>query len=213
MSQPAEVLESGSTLRGEQPGGSQARHAQAGTKRLISGASLVLGGMLVGQASNFAFNAVGAHALGPAHYGTLAASMALISFATPLLAAIQAVASREATSLAARNELRKLRPMLRHYGLRVTCGALALGAAIAAASSWISGLFHLGSPWFVVIVGVAIPCYIGEPPARRRSARHRAFRPLCAGRVSSRGRPKRSSACWRWGCCGGPRFPAWRPSQ
>ena len=50
MSQPAEVLESGSTLRGGQPGGSQARHAQAGTKRLISGASLVLGGMLVGQA-------------------------------------------------------------------------------------------------------------------------------------------------------------------
>ena len=159
MSQPAEVLESGSTLRGEQPGGSQARHAQAGTKRLISGASLVLGGMLVGQASNFAFNAVGAHALGPAHYGTLAASMALISFATPLLVAVQSVASREATSLAARKELRKLRPMLRYYGLRLTCGSLALGAAIAAASSWVSGLFHLGSPWFVVIVGVIIPCY------------------------------------------------------
>ena len=115
--------------------------------------------MLVGQAANFAFNAVGAHALGPAHYGTLAASMALIGFATPLLAAIQAVASREATSLAARNELRKLRPMLRHYGLRLICGALALGAAIAAASGWISDLFHLGSPWFAVIVGVAIPCY------------------------------------------------------
>src|SRR6266566_4932685 len=34
-------------------------------RRLISGATLVLGGTMVGQASGFAFNAVGAHALGP----------------------------------------------------------------------------------------------------------------------------------------------------
>ena len=94
---------------------------------MISGASLVLGGTLVGQVSKFVFNAVGAHALGPAHYGVLAASMALISFATPLLAALQAVASREATSLAARNELRKIGPMLRHYGLRVTGGVAGAG--------------------------------------------------------------------------------------
>ena len=158
MSQPAEVLQSESKLE-EPRNASRTRHTQPGTRHLISGASLVLGGMLVGQAANFAFNAVGAHALGPARYGTLAASMALIGFATPLLAAIQAVSSREATSLAARNELRKLRPMLRHYGLRLLCGALALGAAIAAASGWISDLFHLGSPWFAVMVGVAIPCY------------------------------------------------------
>ena len=117
---------------------------------------------MVGQASGFAFNAVGAHALGPARYGVLAASMALLSFVIPLLAAVQAVASRKATSLVARRELGKAAPLLRHYGLRVTCGALALSAVAAAASSWLSGLFHLGSPWLVVIVGATIPCYVAS---------------------------------------------------
>lgn len=117
---------------------------------------------MVGQACGFAFNAVGAHSLGPARYGVLAASMALLSFVIPLLAAVQAVASRKATSLMARRELGKAAPLLRHYGLRVTCGALALGATAAAASSWLSGLFHLGSPWLVVIVGATIPCYVAS---------------------------------------------------
>ena len=115
---------------------------------------------MVGQACSFAFNAVGAHALGPARYGVLAASMALLSFVVPLLAAVQAVASRKATSLVARRELGKAVPLLRHYGVRVTCGALALGATAAAASRWLSGLFHLGSQWLVVIVGATIPCYV-----------------------------------------------------
>jgi O-antigen/teichoic acid export membrane protein len=126
---------------------------------MISGASLVLGGSLVGQAANFGFNAVGAHALGPAGYGVLAASMALLSFAGPLLAALQAAASREAASLAARGQLWQVAPLLRHYGLRVTCGSLVLAGAAAAASGWISGLFHLGSPWIVVLIGATIPCY------------------------------------------------------
>jgi O-antigen/teichoic acid export membrane protein len=129
-------------------------------RRLISGATLVLGGTMVGQACGFVFNAVGAHALGPARYGVLAASMALLSFVIPLLAAVQAVASRKATSLVARRELGKAAALLRHYGLRVTCGALALSTAAAAASSWLSGLFHLGSPWLVVIVAATIPCYV-----------------------------------------------------
>jgi O-antigen/teichoic acid export membrane protein len=129
-------------------------------RRLISGATLVLGGTMVGQACGFAFNAVGAHALGPARYGVLAASMALLSFVIPMLAAVQAVASRKATSLVARRELGKAVPLLRHYGLRLTCGALALSAVAAAASGWLSGLFHLGSPWLVVIVGATIPCYV-----------------------------------------------------
>ena len=114
MSQPAEVLDSEVAARGRSGRARSGRvtHRRA-LKRMISGASLVLGGTLVGQASNFVFNAVGAHALGPARYGVLAASMALLSFAALLLAAIQAVASREATSLAARNELANVAPMLR----------------------------------------------------------------------------------------------------
>jgi O-antigen/teichoic acid export membrane protein len=154
-----EVLGSESALRAEDLGGRPGRQAPAGLKRMLSGASLVLGGSLVGQAANFAFNSVGAHALGPARYSVLAASIALFSFAAPFLTAVQAVASREATSLAARKELWKVPPMLRHYGLRVIGGSLVLGGAAAAASSWISGVFRLGSPWIVVLVGATIPCY------------------------------------------------------
>ena len=136
-----------------------AREATDSVKRVISGATLVLGGTMVWQASNFVFNAVGAHALGPARYGALAASLALLSFVGPLLLAIQAVTSRETTTLADRGELAKIRPMLRYYGLRVTGGGLILGAIVVAMSGALSSLFHLGSPWLVVIVGVVIPGY------------------------------------------------------
>ncbi len=136
-----------------------ARRAPAGMKGMISGASLVLAGTMVGQAANFLFNAVGAHSLGPGRYGVLAASIALLSFAGPFFAAMQAAASRAAASLAARKQLWMVAPMLRHYALRMTGVSLVLAAAAAAASGWISGLFHLGSPWFVVLIGATIPCY------------------------------------------------------
>jgi O-antigen/teichoic acid export membrane protein len=159
MSQPSKTLESGTAIGATVGSGKPAREPTQSVKRVISGASLVFAGTMIWQASNFLFNAVGAHALGPARYGTLAASLALLSFASPLLAAIQAVASRETTTLADRGELAKIRPMLRHYGLRVTGGALIIGAIVIATSGWLSSLFHLGSPWLVVIVGAVIPAY------------------------------------------------------
>jgi O-antigen/teichoic acid export membrane protein len=137
-----------------------ARAATDSMTRLISGATLVLGGTMVWQASNFVFNAVGAHALGPARYGVLAAATALLSFATPLLMAIQAVTSRETTLLMDRNELAKLKPMFRYYGLKVTGGGLVLGGIVAAMSGWFSGVFRLGSPWLVVVIGAVIPGYV-----------------------------------------------------
>lgn len=159
MSQQSQALGSSA------PAGTKAhawptRETPGSVKRAISGASLVLGGTLVWQVSNFVFNAVGAHTLGPARYGVLAASTALLSFATPLLYAIQAVTSREATSLADSNELAKVKPMLRHYGLRVTGGGLVLGGIVAVTSGWLSAEFHLGSPWLLVIIGAAIPGYV-----------------------------------------------------
>jgi O-antigen/teichoic acid export membrane protein len=160
MSQQSEVLERGAPVGMQVRSRGPAREAPDSLKRIISGASLVLGGTFIWQGSGFIFNAVGAHALGPARYGVLAASTALLGFATPLLFAIQAVASREVTSLAARKERVKVKPMLRHYGLRVTGGGLVLGGIAAATSTWISSLFHLGSPWLVVIVGAAIPGYV-----------------------------------------------------
>jgi O-antigen/teichoic acid export membrane protein len=159
MSQQSQALESGATT-GTKARAWHARETPDSVKRVISGASLVLGGTLVWQASNFVFNAVGAHALGPARYGVLAAATALLSFATPLLYAVQAVTSREATSLVDRNEVAKVKPMLRHYGLRVIGGGLVLGGIMAAASVWLSAVFHLGSPWLIVIVAAAIPGYV-----------------------------------------------------
>ena len=99
--------------------------------------------------------------------------------------AIQAVTSRETTTLADRGELAKIRPMLRHYGLRVTGGGLILGAIVAGTSGWLSSLFRLGSPWLVVIVGAVIPALCAGPRPRRRVAGSRTIRPL---RARERGR-------------------------
>ena len=159
MSQQSKALENGAAIGVNVRSRRPAREAADSVKRVISGATLVFVGTMVWQASNFVFNGVGAHVLGPARYGTLAASLALLSFVGPLLTATQAVTSRETTTLADRGELAKIRPMLRHYGLRVTGGGLILGAIVAGTSGWISSLFRLGSPWLVVIVGAVIPAY------------------------------------------------------
>ena len=159
MSQQSKALENGAAIAVNVRSRRPAREATDSVKRVISGATLVFVGTMIWQASNFLFSAVGAHALGPARYGVLAAALAMLSFASPLLAAIQAVTSRETTVLADRGELAKIRPMLRHYGLRVTGGGLILGAIVAATSGWLSSLFRLGSPWLVVIVGAVIPAY------------------------------------------------------
>lgn len=158
MSQQSKALEN-SAIAVDVRSRGPAREATDSVKRVISGATLVLGGTMVWQASNFIFNAVGAHSLGPARYGALAACLALLSFVSPLLLAIQAVTSRETSTLADRGELAKIRPMLRYYGLRVACGGLILGVVVAATSGWLSSLFHLGSPWLVIVVGAVIPGY------------------------------------------------------
>lgn len=127
---------------------------------VVSGATVVFAGAAVGQVAGFVFNAVGAHALGPARYSTLAASVALLGLASPLFLAVQTVSSRETTSLAASGSLDSLPAMVRRYGARVVLGAAVVGAFVAVASKWVSGVFHLGSPWLVVIVGATIPGYM-----------------------------------------------------
>ena len=129
---------------------------------VVGGATVVFAGSAVGQVAGFVFNAVGAHALGPTHYGTLAASIALLSLASPLFTAVQTVASRETTSLVSRGELSALPNLLRRYGVRALVGAFALGATVVAASGWVSQVFRLGSPWLVVIVGATIPCCLAN---------------------------------------------------
>ena len=160
MSQPADTLSPATGLGSKSDVGQPALSVSSGLRRLISGASLILSGTMVSQVANFIFNAVGAHSLGPARYGVLAASMALLSFGQPLLAAVQSVASRATTSLAQHSQLRKVRGTLWHYGLRVVFASLVLGGIAVLGSRWIARLFHLGSPWLVVVVGVVIPAYM-----------------------------------------------------
>ncbi|MCI4355400.1 MAG: hypothetical protein L3K06_08570, partial [Thermoplasmata archaeon] len=119
------------------------RSAASRLTPVVGGASVVFAGAAVGQVAGFVFNAVGAHALGPTHYGTLAASIALLSLASPLFTAVQTVASRETTSLVSRGELSALPTLLRRYGVRAVTGALVLGVLVAAASGWVSEVFRL----------------------------------------------------------------------
>ena len=125
----------------------------------ILGAALVLGGTLVWQASNFVFNAVGARA--SAQPAMECSRRAWHCSVSPALFSLPYSPPPAARSPRWRRvSLASIRPILRFYGFRVVCAALALAGIAAATSSWISGLFHLGSPWLVVIVGASIPGYV-----------------------------------------------------
>ncbi len=155
MSQSAETLPVGTAL--DLNVRKERRALRAKLPPSISGAALVLGGTLVWQASNFVFNAVGAHALGPARYGVLAASVALLNLRQP--SSRCRTVHRQPRGLLAGDEYEsgeRENSMLRFYGFRVVCAALAL-AGIAAAATRGTGLFHLGFLRLVVIVGASIP--------------------------------------------------------
>ena len=105
-----------------------------------------------------------------------------ISFATPLLAAIQAIASREATSLAAkRKSLAEAGPDA--PALRAPADLRRVGARRGNCCGQQLDLWPVPSRLALVCGDSrsSDPVIHGEPPARRRPARHRAFRPLCLG--------------------------------
>jgi O-antigen/teichoic acid export membrane protein len=128
---------------------------------LLRGGVLVVGSTLAWHLSNFAFNSLSARLLGPATYGTLAAVVALLYVASPLFVAIQTVASRVATSLAARGELARLRGLVWSYGWRLSIGGVLLAGAVALASTGLANFLRLPSPTPVALLSVAFFLYVG----------------------------------------------------
>ena len=147
-------------------------------KSLLKGGMLVFGATLIWQLSNFAFNVIGAHELGPEDYGILASAMGLSYLLNPAVLAVQTVASRESTSVMVDDQGSQIRGIVNYYLIRVGLGALALAIIIIALSPLISHALHLDSAGLVIIFGLVIPTLVatgivrGVHQGTRRFARY-----------------------------------------
>lgn len=135
-------------------------------KPLVKGGAMFFGATLVWQFSNFAFNVVGAHQLGPAKYGILASAMALGYLLNPVVLAVQTVASRESTSVIVDEQRSQIRPIVNYYLTRVGLGALAFSAVVIVLSPFISDGLHLKSPEIVMILALVIPTIVASAIVR-----------------------------------------------
>ena len=127
------------------------------TRRLLlRGGLLVFVSTLAWHASNFAFNAVTARLLGPARYSELAATVALLYVATPLLVSIQTISSSTATKLSVAGDLDGIRPLLAFHRRRLIVAGLVVAATIALTSSAAARFLRLDSGLPIAIVGVGL---------------------------------------------------------
>ena len=141
------------------PAGAASRIWNAGAPRtFVRSGLVVLGATLVWHASNFAFNSVAARLLGPDGYSELAATVALLYIASPLLVSIQTMTSRNSTELFVAGDASAIRPLLRGTLARLALVAVAATALAAAISAPLARLLHLGSSVAIVIVvgGLAV---------------------------------------------------------
>jgi O-antigen/teichoic acid export membrane protein len=129
-------------------------------KSLWKGGVYVSGATLIWQLSNFAFNALGARALGPSQYSILAAAVGMLYLFNPLVSAVQTVASREATTLTVTDDGSEIRALVRFYIARVGVAAGLLALVVAALSPFISDLLRLDSATLVILFALAIPTTI-----------------------------------------------------
>jgi O-antigen/teichoic acid export membrane protein len=120
---------------------------------LVAGGAAVFAGTFVWQASNFLFNSVAAHMLGPGRYANLAAVSGLAYMAGPVFLSIQTVASRMSTTFALAGEHAQIRGLYRHYAVRLALiGAVAM-AVVVAASGPIARIIRLPSAAPVAVIG------------------------------------------------------------
>jgi len=139
--------------------GASARAWTMGTPAaLLRSGTIVLAATLVWHASNFAFNSVAARLLGPGGYSELAATVALLYVASPLLVSIQTMTSRASTELVVAGEEPAIRQELRSRLRRLALVAVAVTLVAAVVSGPLARLLHLGSSVAIVIVvgGLAI---------------------------------------------------------
>lgn len=135
-------------------------------KTLLRGGVMVFAATLAWQFSNFAFNVVGAHELGPEKYGILAAAVGLSYLLNPVVLAVQTVASRESTSVMADEQGSQMRAIVNYYLLRLGAGAVVLAAVVIALSPLISDALHLDSALLVAIFGLLIPTLVATAIVR-----------------------------------------------
>jgi O-antigen/teichoic acid export membrane protein len=129
-----------------------------GTIRAVArGSTFVLGATLLWNVSNFAFNAVGARALGPGKYGQLTAVVALLYVVSPLLYTLQATSSGTAARLVSSARPGDVRPQLGRLLLRATAWAVLATALVAFAAEPIAHALRLPSPLPVLVLLASVP--------------------------------------------------------
>jgi O-antigen/teichoic acid export membrane protein len=119
----------------------------------MAGGAVVFAGTFVWQFSNFAFNSVAAHLLGPGRYGDLAAITGLTYLAGPVFLSIQTVTSRESTTLAMGGDISEVRGLLRYYTIRLALFGLACWGVVAALSGFVARVVHLPSAAPIAMLG------------------------------------------------------------
>jgi O-antigen/teichoic acid export membrane protein len=134
------------------------RQAAVGRRALLRGGTVVLSATLLWHASNFAFNSVAARLLGPSGYAELAATVALLYVASPMLVSVQTMTSRAATALAVEGLEDGIRGLLRVYASRLALVGALVTATAALSSGLLARLLHVHSSIAVAIVvsGLAI---------------------------------------------------------
>jgi O-antigen/teichoic acid export membrane protein len=144
-------------LAAQRAAGSRAWSAQVRLPHLRSG-GVVLAATLVWHASNFGFNSVSARLLGPSGYSELAATVALLYVASPVLVSIQTLTSRAATALTVTGDEEAVRPMVRASTRRLALVAVLIAAAATAVSPLVGDLLRLpsGVPVAIVIGGLSL---------------------------------------------------------
>lgn len=139
---------------------------KGGERSLLKGGVLLFGATLIWQFSNFAFNVISAHELGPEKYGILASVVAFSYLFNPAVLAIQTVASRETTSVMVDEAGSQIRAIVNYYLLRIGLGALALGGVLVVLSPLISRFLHLNSPGLVMIFALVLPTVVASSVVR-----------------------------------------------
>lgn len=124
----------------------------------VRSGGIVLAAMLVWNASNFGFNSVAARLLGPSGYSELAATVALLYVASPVLISIQTLTSRAATALTVAGAEGDVGQMVRAATRRLTVVACLIAGAALAVSPLLRDLLRLSSgvPVAIVVAGLAL---------------------------------------------------------
>jgi O-antigen/teichoic acid export membrane protein len=143
--------------RGAERAAAWRAHARRITShQVVRGGVLIAAATLLWHLSNFAFNSVAARLLGPADYGNLAAVIALLYGASPILNSVQTVASRVTTKLEEDGEWSRIRSLMRFYGIRLAFASLLFAALIALFSGPVSRFLRVSSPVPIAMMGVAL---------------------------------------------------------